>query len=63
MNTTLDQDESEFGVLVLSVDFEMFSNGDGFFDEMPKIFGDSRGETYPSTTNVISGVDGEYGDE
>jgi hypothetical protein len=31
----------------------MFLDGDGLFDEMPKIFGDSRDETYPSMTNVI----------
>ena len=35
----------------------MFSDGDCFFDEIPKIFGDSRGETYPSTTNVVPGVE------
>lgn len=40
VNSTLDENEAEFGVLVFSVDIEMFANRDGFFNEMVKVFGD-----------------------
>jgi hypothetical protein len=36
----LDEDQSEFGVFVFAVGFEVFADCDGFFDEVPEVFGD-----------------------
>jgi len=40
-----DQDQTELRVFVLSVHFEVFSDGDGFFHEVPEIFGDGGRQT------------------
>jgi hypothetical protein len=40
VDPTLDENVAEFGVLVSSVDFEVFADRDGFFDEMVEVFGD-----------------------
>jgi hypothetical protein len=42
----------------------MFSDGDGFFDEMPEIFGDSRGETlgFQDSENLVTGDESDLGD-
>ena len=40
MDSTLDENKTEFRVLVFSVDFEVFTDRDGFFDEVVKVFGD-----------------------
>lgn len=45
VDSRLDEDKTELGVLVLAVDFQVFTDGDGFFDEMPEVLGDGGTET------------------
>jgi len=45
VDTGLDENETEFGVLVLAVALEMLADGDGLFDEHVKIFWDLWCET------------------
>lgn len=40
VNPTLDENQAEFGVLVFSVDFEVFAYRDGLFDEVVQVFRD-----------------------
>ena len=40
MNTGLDENEAELGVLVLAVDLKVLADGDRLFDKMPEILGD-----------------------
>jgi len=42
VDTGLDENEAELGVLVLAVSLEMLADGNGFFDEMPQVFRDRR---------------------
>lgn len=48
MNSTLNENETKLGVLVFSVDFQVFADGDGFFDEVVEVFGDGGGEACQS---------------
>ena len=41
-----DEDEAEFRVLVLAVGLEVFTDRNGLFYEVPKVFWDFRGEAY-----------------
>ena len=45
MDTRLDQDETELGVLVLAVGLEVLADGDGLLDEVPEVLGDRGRET------------------
>ena len=45
VDTRLDQDETELGVLVLAVRLKVFADSNCFLDEMPKVFRDVRRET------------------
>lgn len=45
MNTGLDENETEFGILVFAVAFQMFSDGDGLLNEMVQVLWDFRGKT------------------
>jgi hypothetical protein len=49
MNAGLDENEAEFRVLVLPVGLEVLSHGDRLFDEVPKVLGDGRCQSYPQT--------------
>lgn len=40
MDTRFDQNQSEFGVLVLSVALQMLADGDGFLDQIVQILWD-----------------------
>ena len=42
----------------------MFSDGDCFFDEIPKIFGDCRGETlgFRDSENLVTGDESDLRD-
>jgi len=40
VDTTLNENETELGVLVFAVDFKVFANRDGFFDEVVEVFWD-----------------------
>lgn len=48
VDSALDENQAEFRVLVFSVDFEVFTDGDGFFDEMVKVFGNGGCEACSS---------------
>ena len=46
MDTGLDENETELGVLVLAVGLQMLANGDGFLDKVPEVLGDLRSKTW-----------------
>jgi hypothetical protein len=52
MDSGLDEDQAELGVLVLSICFKMFADGDRLFDEVPKVLWDGRCQSYPQTKGV-----------
>ena len=45
MDTRLDQDETELGVLVLAVGLEVLADGDSLFDEVPEVLWDLGSKT------------------
>jgi len=45
VDTGLDQDETELGILILAVDLEVLTNRDSLFDEVPEILGDLGSKT------------------
>ena len=45
MNTRLDQDQTELGVLVLPVGLEVLANGDSLLHEVPEVLGDRGGKS------------------
>jgi len=45
MDTRLDENKTELGVLVLSVLFQMLTNGNGLLDKVVKILGDLWGKS------------------
>ena len=47
MDTGLDENEAELGVLVLAVGLKVLADGDRLFDEVPEILGDLGGKAYP----------------
>ena len=52
MNPRLNQDETEFGVLVLAVGLQVFTNGNRLFDEVPKVLRDGWAKSYPQTKGI-----------
>ena len=40
MDTGLDENKAELGVLVLAVDLKVLADGDRLFDKVPEILGD-----------------------
>jgi len=46
VNTGLDQDQTELGVLVLPVGLEVLANSNGLLHQMPEVLGDRRSEPY-----------------
>ena len=57
VDSGLDENESEFTVFVLSVLFQMLSDGDGFLDQEVKIFWDLWGHTLSleDSEDLVSG--------
>ncbi len=61
MDPALNKNETEFGVLVLSVRLKMLANGNRLFDEVPKVLRDGWAKSYPQTkgkesdTQIIGG--------
>ena len=49
VNTRLDKDKSELGVLVLSVGLKVLAHGNRLFDEVPKVLWDGWCQAYPQT--------------
>ena len=46
MDTRLDQNQTKFGVFVLTITFEMLPDGNSFFDQSVQIFRNFRGHSY-----------------
>ena len=54
MDPRLDEDKTEFGVLVLPVDFEVLADGNRLFDEVPEVLRDGWAKYYPQTKGVCT---------
>jgi len=56
VDTGLDENEAELGVLVLAVAFKMLAHRDGLFDELVKVFWNFRSKTVASKNakNLVS---------
>ena len=54
MDPRLDEDKTEFGVLVLPVDFEVLADGNRLFDEVPEVLRDGWAKSYPQTKGVCT---------
>ena len=52
MDAGLNENESEFRVLVLAVGLEMLADGDRLFDEVPKVLRDGWCQAYPQTKGM-----------
>lgn len=59
MDPGLDQDKTELGVLVLSVDLEVLAHGNRLFDEVPKVLRDGWAKSYPQTKGVCIQIHGK----
>ena len=46
VNTGFDQDQTEFGVLVLPVGFEVLANSNSLLHEVPEVLGDGGSKCY-----------------
>ena len=46
VDTRLDQDQTELGVLVLPVGLEVLADSNGLLHEVPEVLGDAGGECY-----------------
>lgn len=46
MNTGLDQDQTELGVLVLPVGLEVLANSNSLLHEVPEVLGNGGSESY-----------------
>jgi len=64
VDTRLDENETELGVPVFSVDLEMLADGNGLFDEVPKVLRDGRCETvrFQDTEDFVSSEEANLGD-
>lgn len=56
MDTGLDKNQTELGVLVLAVALKMLTNGNSLLDELVQIFGNLRSETVrlENTENLVT---------
>jgi hypothetical protein len=52
VNARLDQDKTELGVLVFTVDFKVLAHGHRLFDEVPKVLWDGWCQSYPQTKGM-----------
>ena len=50
VNTGLDQDQTELGVLVLPVGLEVLANSNGLLHQMPEVLGDRGSKPYSSAS-------------
>jgi hypothetical protein len=55
VDTGLNENETELGVLVLAVDLEVLADGDGLLDEVPQVLRDRGGEAW-ATISISSKV-------
>ena len=56
MNPRLNQDKTELGVLVFTIDFEMLANGNRLFDEVPKVLRDGWAKSCPQTKGMCKTI-------
>ena len=54
MNTGLDEDKTELGVLVFPVCLEMLADGNRLFDEVPEVLRDGWAKSYPQTKGIYA---------
>jgi hypothetical protein len=45
MDTGLDQNETEFGVLIFAVGLKVLADSNGLLDKVPEVFGDAGSKT------------------
>ena len=64
MDSRLDQNQAELGILVLAAALEMLADGHGLFDQEVKIFRQLGGQTLllQDTENFVSGDESDLGD-
>jgi hypothetical protein len=48
VNTRLDQNQAELGVLVLAIRLKVFTHGDSLLDQMPEVLRDRRCKAWAS---------------
>ena len=48
VNTRLDQNQAEFGVLVLAIRLKVLTHGDSLLDQMPEVLRDGRCKAWAS---------------
>ena len=54
VDTRLDQDKAELGVLVLAVGLQVLADGDRLFDEVPEVLRDGWAKSYPQIKGIVS---------
>jgi hypothetical protein len=54
MDSRLNQNKTELGVLVLAINFQMLANGDRLFDEVPKVLRDGWAKSCPQTKGMCT---------
>ena len=62
VDTGLDKNEAELGVLVVTVALEVLADGDGLLDEVVKVLGDLGGEAWATTRASVTQFRLELGD-
>jgi len=64
MNARLDQDETEFGVLVFAVDLKVLAHGHRLFDEVPEVLWDGRCQSLrlKDTEDLVTSDEAHLGD-
>jgi len=64
VNTGLDENEAELGVLVLAVDLKMLADGDRLFDEVPEVLWDGWCQSLrlEDTKDLVTGDEADLGD-
>ena len=53
VDTRLDQDKAELGVLVLAVGLQVLADGDRLFDEVPEVLRDGWAKSYPQMKGIL----------
>jgi len=64
VNSGFDENQSEFGVGILSISFKMLSDRDGLLDKVVKIFGEGRSATVllQDSQDLLSGEESDLRD-
>lgn len=64
MDTALDQNQTELGILVLAISLEVLANSDGLLDQVVQIFGQGWGKSLllQDAKNLVAGHPTDLGD-